>query len=120
MAQAKDVFLEHVRIIREMRQAASDVAIAAGITSGVDALCTLFIADRIGDQFYSKTIVALGGFNCAFSIKLLTANGLIESVPGEHADRRTRPLRLTDKGRHVIAQLEAAMTPATESDRMAA
>lgn len=38
-----------------------------------------------------------------------------DSQAGGGADRRSRPLRLTDKGRHVIAQLEAAMTPKGEA-----
>lgn len=115
MTRPAAVFLDHVAAIRSLRQAASAVAERAGISSGVDALCTLFIADELGDQFCSKDIVAVGRFNCSFSVKLLLSVGLIESVAGGGADRRSRPLRLTDKGRHVIAQLEAAMTPKGEA-----
>lgn len=120
MAQAADVFLEHVSAVRSIRHAASIVAERAGITSGVDAICALFIAGQIGGEFCSKDIIAIGRFNPCFSIKTLLASELLEQADGQGIDRRRRPLRLTDKGRHIIAQLEAAMAPAVEGERVAA
>lgn len=103
-----------------MRASVNGIAEQYGLPTGVEGICVMLIAERLGGKFYSKDIYALGGFSPFYAIRTLCRAGLLCDAPGANCrDARTRPLVVTDLGRAVIAKLEAAMA-GTNGERLAA
>ena len=120
MAQAVERFLDLALELRAMRREASWAAMNAGIPCGVEALCLLFHAAKVGRKFCAEEVVLAYEYNCTRAVRLLIEAGVLASAGRARADLRKKPLQITERGIRVVAQLEQAMSHIVARERLAA